>query len=217
MNTRTTTTPEVVSPLDLAPVLPVVVIPDAELAVPLARALLAGGLRAIEITLRSTAALEACRRITAEVPDMTVGVGTVRAPAHVTEARDAGAQFLVSPGATPGLLDALEDSCLPFLPGTATISEMMAVAERGITEMKLFPAEAVGGTALLRAVHGPLPDLRFCPTGGITPRTAATYLTQPNVGCVGGSWLTPADALNRRDWDGISTLAAAASSLRTAA
>lgn len=210
--TQTTTAPTT-SPLDLAPVLPVVVIPDAELAVPLARALVAGGLPAIEVTLRSPAALEACRRIAGEVPEAVVGVGTVREPAQVAAAHGAGARFLVSPGATPALLDEMLGSGLPFLPGTATVSEMMTVAERGITEMKLFPAEAVGGTALLRAVHGPLPELRFCPTGGIRADSAAGYLALPNVGCVGGSWLTPDDALRARDWARITALATAAAGL----
>ncbi|MCE3555992.1 bifunctional 4-hydroxy-2-oxoglutarate aldolase/2-dehydro-3-deoxy-phosphogluconate aldolase [Pseudonocardia sp. RS11V-5] len=208
---------EVGSPLDLAPVLPVVVIPDVETAVPLARALIAGGLPAIEITLRSPAALEACRRIVNEVPEAVVGIGTVRTPAQVAQARDAGARFLVSPGSTPALLDALEAGGLSFLPGTSTVSEMMAVAERGITEMKLFPAEASGGAALLQAVHGPLPELRFCPTGSIRPETASTYLRLPNVGCIGGSWLTPTDALQRRDWAQITALAVEASSLRAGA
>lgn len=213
-DTARTPSTATVSPLDLAPVLPVVVVSDAELAVPLARALVAGGLPAIEVTLRSPAALEACRRIAAEVPEAVVGVGTVREPAQVTAAREAGARFLVSPGSTPDLLDALLDGGVPFLPGTATVSEMMAVAERGITEMKLFPAEASGGAALLRAVHGPLPDLRFCPTGGIRPETAGDYLRLPNVGCVGGSWLTPDDALGARDWARITALAGAAAALR---
>ncbi len=198
------------SPLDLVPVLPVVVILDVELAVPLARALAAGGLPAIEITLRSPVALEACRRIVNEVPEVVVGVGTVREPVQVTQARDAGARFLVSPGSTPALLDAFQAGDLPFLPGVSTVSEMMTVAERGITEMKLFPAEASGGAALLKAVHGPLPDLRFCPTGGIRPETAGTYLRLPNVGCVGGSWLTPAEILDQRQWQAVASLARAA-------
>lgn len=197
------------SPLDLVPVLPVVVILDVEFAVPLARALAAGGLPAIEITLRSPVALEACRRIADEVPEVVVGVGTVREPVQVTQACDAGARFLVSPGSTPALLDAFQAGGLPFLPGVSTVSEMMAVAERGITEMKLFPAEASGGAALLEAVHGPLPDLRFCPTGGIRPETAGTYLQLPNVGCVGGSWLAPAEIMDQRQWQTITSLARA--------
>ncbi|SDG26837.1 bifunctional 4-hydroxy-2-oxoglutarate aldolase/2-dehydro-3-deoxy-phosphogluconate aldolase [Pseudonocardia oroxyli] len=207
------TTPPFTSPLDLAPVLPVVVIREVELAVPLARALLAGGLPAIEVTLRSPAALEACRRICAEVPEAVVGVGTVRTPAQVGEAHAAGARFLVSPGTTPNLLAEMVQCGLPFLPGTATVSEMMSVAERGITEMKLFPADAVGGVALLDAVRGPLPGLRFCPTGGIRAHTAHRYLALPNVGCVGGTWLTPDDMLREREWGRITELAAAAAAL----
>jgi 2-dehydro-3-deoxyphosphogluconate aldolase/(4S)-4-hydroxy-2-oxoglutarate aldolase len=214
MSTFAGTDQAVGSPLDLAPVLPVVVIPDVELAVPLARALAAGGLPAIEITLRSPVALEACRQIVDEVPEVVVGVGTVREPVQVTQARDAGARFLVSPGSTPALLDALQAGDLPFLPGISTVSEMMAVAERGITEMKLFPAEASGGAALLKAVHGPFPDLRFCPTGGIRPENASTYLRLPNVGCVGGSWLTPAEILDNRQWQAVASLACAAAALR---
>jgi 2-dehydro-3-deoxyphosphogluconate aldolase / (4S)-4-hydroxy-2-oxoglutarate aldolase len=200
--------------LDLAPVVPVVVLDDPERAVPLARALVDGGLPLIEVTLRTPTALEAVRRITDEVPDAVVGVGTVRTPLHVKESAAAGARFLVSPGATPSLLDAMDDSGLPYLPGVATIAEMLAVAERGVREMKFFPAEAAGGRPFLSAVAGPLPDLRFCPTGGITPSTAPEWLALGNVGCVGGSWLTPSDAVAAGDWDRIRALAADAAALR---
>lgn len=200
--------------LDLAPVVPVVVISDPATAVPIARALVDGGLPVIEVTLRTAAALEATRRIAREVPDAVVGVGTIRTPCQVRESRDAGAAFLVSPGATPSLLDAMDDSGLPYLPGVGTISEMLAVAERGRTEMKFFPAEAAGGRAFLRSVAGPLPDLRFCPTGGITADTAPGYLALGNVGCVGGSWLTPADAVEAGDWDRVRDLAASCAPLR---
>ncbi|MEQ3549348.1 bifunctional 4-hydroxy-2-oxoglutarate aldolase/2-dehydro-3-deoxy-phosphogluconate aldolase [Pseudonocardia nematodicida] len=199
--------------LDLAPVVPVVVLDDAEAAVPLARALVDGGLPVIEVTLRTPAGIEAVRRIAAEVPGAVVGTGTVRTPADVTASAAAGARFLVSPGTTPRLLDAMEDSELDLLPGTSSISEMMAVAERGHTAMKFFPAEAAGGRPFLKAVAGPLPELRFCPTGGITVASAPDYLALPNVGCVGGSWLTPADAVAAGDWDRIRTLAAAAARL----
>ncbi|MEU6699752.1 bifunctional 4-hydroxy-2-oxoglutarate aldolase/2-dehydro-3-deoxy-phosphogluconate aldolase [Pseudonocardia sp. NPDC046786] len=199
--------------LELAPVVPVVVLDDAGAAVPLARALVDGGLPVIEVTLRTPAAAEAVRRIAAEVPDAVVGTGTVRTPADVRLSVDAGARFLVSPGATPRLLDAMEDSGLDLLPGTSTISEMLAVAERGLTAMKFFPAEAAGGRPFLSAVAGPLPDLRFCPTGGISVDSAPDYLALPNVSCVGGSWITPADLVAAGDWDRIRSLAAAAAAL----
>lgn len=200
--------------LELAPVIPVVVLDDAEAAVPLARALVEGGLPVIEVTLRTPAATEAVRRIAAEVPDAVVGTGTVRTPEDVRASVDAGARFLVSPGATPPLLDAMEDSGLDLLPGTSSISEMLAVAERGHTAMKFFPAEAAGGRPFLKSVAGPLPDLRFCPTGGITVDTAPDYLALPNVACVGGSWLTPADAVASGDFERIRGLAAEAAALR---
>lgn len=203
------------SPLDLAPVLPVVVLQDKEAAVPLAGALVEGGLPAIEVTLRTPAALGAIARIAAELPDAVVGAGTITTPRQADEAAAAGARFLVSPGSTPVLLDAMAATGLPFLPGTSTVSEVLAVLERGLTAMKFFPAEAAGGTAYLKAVSGPLPEARFCPTGGITPATAPEYLALPNVGCVGGSWLTPADVVARKDWDQITKLAAEAAGLRT--
>jgi len=200
--------------LDLAPVIPVVVLDDAERAVPLARALLAGGLPAIEITLRTPCALDAIGRIAAEVPDAVVGAGTVRTPADVTAAVRAGARFLVSPGVTPALLDAMLDSGLPFLPGAGTVSEVMALAERGLREQKFFPAEAAGGVPYLKALASPIPEVRFCPTGGIRPANAPEYLALPNVGCVGGTWLTPADALASGDYDRIEKLAREAAGLR---
>ncbi|HEU5005581.1 MAG TPA: bifunctional 4-hydroxy-2-oxoglutarate aldolase/2-dehydro-3-deoxy-phosphogluconate aldolase [Jatrophihabitantaceae bacterium] len=200
--------------LDLSPVVPVVVLEDRAHAVPLARALLAGGVPVIEVTLRSDAALDAVRAIAAEVPGMVVGAGTVCSAAQAEAAVAAGAQFLVSPGSTDGLLDALADQAVPFLAGVATPSEMLRLLERGIAEAKLFPASAVGGTALLKAVAGPLPQLRFCPTGGISPASAPEFLALPNVGCVGGSWLAPADALAAGDWGRVTALAAEAAKLR---
>ncbi|MEV4288007.1 bifunctional 4-hydroxy-2-oxoglutarate aldolase/2-dehydro-3-deoxy-phosphogluconate aldolase [Nonomuraea bangladeshensis] len=200
--------------LDLAPVIPVVVIEDAATAVPLARALVAGGLPAIEVTLRTPAALEAIARIAAEVPEATVGAGTVRTAEDIAASAAAGARFLVSPGTTPSLVEALEASGVPYLPGAATVSEVMALAERGIKELKFFPAEAAGGVPYLKALSGPLPDVRFCPTGGIRATTAADYLALPNVGCVGGTWLTPADALEAGDWARVEKLAAEAAALR---
>lgn len=199
---------------DLAPVIPVVVVDTAEQAVPLARALVAGGLRVIELTLRTDAALDAIRAIAAEVPEITVGAGTVTTPARAKLAAEAGAQFLVSPGATPSLLGAMEETGLPFLPGTATVSEALAVLETGHTAMKFFPAEPSGGAAYLASLPTVIPDARFCPTGGISLASAPTYLALPNVGCVGGSWLTPKDAVAAGDWDRITALAAEAAALR---
>lgn len=204
-------TPE--SLLDLVPVVPVVVIEDLAHAVPVARALVAGGLPVVELTLRTPVALDAIHAVATEVPEILVGAGTVVSPGQVEQAVDAGAQFLVSPGATPALLAAMAGSGVPFLPGTATVSEALAVLEAGFAEMKFFPAEASGGAAYLRSLASPLPAARFCPTGGITPVTAADYLALPNVGCVGGSWLTPADALAAGDWDRVSALAAEAATL----
>ncbi len=201
---------------DLAPVIPVVVLDDAADAVPLARALVEGGLPAIEVTLRTPAAPEAIERIAAEVPDAVVGAGTVVRPEDAERAAGAGARFLVSPGCTPALRSAMEATGLPFLPGVATASEAMALLETGITAMKFFPAEAAGGAAALRALAGPLPSIRFCPTGGISPRNAADYLALGNVGCVGGSWLTPASVVGAGDWPRIRKLAAEAASLRPA-
>ncbi|MFF5338914.1 bifunctional 4-hydroxy-2-oxoglutarate aldolase/2-dehydro-3-deoxy-phosphogluconate aldolase [Streptomyces sp. NPDC013181] len=201
------------SVLDLAPVVPVVVLEDAADAVPLARALVAGGLPAIEVTLRTTAAPDAIRAIAAEVPDAVVGAGTVVSAGQVADMVAAGARFLVSPGWTDALLEAMKGSGLPFLPGVSTTSEVVALLERGVTEMKFFPAEAAGGTAYLKALSAPLPRARFCPTGGISPASAHAYLALPNVGCVGGSWMVPADAIAAHDWDRVERLAAEAAAL----
>ncbi|MDA0563474.1 bifunctional 4-hydroxy-2-oxoglutarate aldolase/2-dehydro-3-deoxy-phosphogluconate aldolase [Streptomonospora sp. S1-112] len=198
----------------LAPVIPVVVLESADAAVPLARALVAGGLAAIEVTLRTEAALEGIERIAAEVPGAVVGAGTVTSPEQVRAAAEAGAAFLVSPGCTPRLLAAMRDSGLPALPGVATASEALALLEEGVSAMKFFPAEAAGGRAYLKSLSGPLPQVRFCPTGGITPQSAPDYLALPNVGCVGGTWLTPPDAVAGGDWPRVEELARAAASLR---
>ncbi|WP_345266255.1 bifunctional 4-hydroxy-2-oxoglutarate aldolase/2-dehydro-3-deoxy-phosphogluconate aldolase [Nocardioides nanhaiensis] len=200
--------------LDVVPVMPVVVLERLEHAVPVARALVAGGLPAIELTLRTEVALEALRAIATEVPEILVGAGTILSPAQAQEARDAGARFLVSPGATPALLAGMLDTGLPFLPGTATVSEVLAVLEAGVTEMKFFPAEASGGAPYLKSLASPVPTARFCPTGGITAASAPAYLALPNVGCVGGSWLTPADVLAAEDWGRVETLAREAAALR---
>ncbi|MER5499827.1 MULTISPECIES: bifunctional 4-hydroxy-2-oxoglutarate aldolase/2-dehydro-3-deoxy-phosphogluconate aldolase [unclassified Streptomyces] len=202
------------SVLDLAPVVPVVVLEDAADAVPLARALVAGGLPAIEVTLRTPAALAAIEAIAAEVPDAVVGAGTVISVRNVADTVAAGARFLVSPGWTERLLDAMKASGVPFLPGVSTTSEVVALLERGVTEMKFFPAEAAGGTAYLKSLAPPLPQARFCPTGGISPASAPSYLALPNVGCVGGSWMLPADAVAAKDWARVERLASEAAALR---
>ena len=176
--------------LELSPVMPVVVIDDADDAVPTARALLAGGIGVIELTLRTPAALSAIERVAAEVPDIVIGAGTVVSPDQAKQAADAGAKFLVTPGCTDAVVDACFETGLPFLPGASTVSEAMRLAERGLTALKFFPAEASGGVAYLKSIAGPLPSLRFCPTGGITVASAPSYLALPNVGCIGGSWLT---------------------------
>ena len=176
--------------LELSPVMPVVVIDDADDAVPTARALLAGGIGVIELTLRTPAALPAIERVAAEVPDIVIGAGTVTSPDQAKQAADAGAKFLVTPGCTDAVVDACFETGLPFLPGASTVSEAMRLAERGLTALKFFPAEASGGVAYLKSIAGPLPSLKFCPTGGITVASAPSYLALPNVGCIGGSWLT---------------------------
>lgn len=195
------------------PVMPVIVVNDAAVAVDLARALVAGGIRTLEITLRTKAALAAMRRIRDEVPDALVGAGTVRTRAHLEAALDAGAQFGISPGLTPELAAAARASGVPFIPGVATPSEAMRAQDEGFNILKLFPAEAVGGIKLLKALAGPLPELRFCPTGGIDINSAPNYLALPNVLCVGGSWLTPDDAIAAQDWARITALAQQASAL----
>jgi 2-dehydro-3-deoxyphosphogluconate aldolase / (4S)-4-hydroxy-2-oxoglutarate aldolase len=200
--------------LDLAPVVPVVVIDDAADAVPLARALVSGGLPAIEVTLRTPAALDAIRAIAAEVPEAVVGAGTVISPDGVAQAVSAGSRFLVSPGWSDRLLGAMTESGVPFLPGVSTTSEVVELLERGITGMKFFPAEAAGGTAYLKSLGGPLPQARFCPTGGISLASAPSYLALPNVACVGGTWMLPADAVAARDWDRVEQLARGAAALR---
>ncbi|RSN13928.1 keto-deoxy-phosphogluconate aldolase [Streptomyces sp. WAC 05977] len=199
--------------LGLSPVMPVVVLDDADDAVPTARALLAGGIGVIELTLRTPAALASIERIAAEVPEIVIGAGTVTAPEHAKQAADAGAKFLVTPGCTDAVLDAAFDTGLPFLPGASTVSEAMRLAERGLTALKFFPAEASGGVAYLKSIGGPLPGLKFCPTGGITVKSAPDYLALSNVGCIGGSWLTPKDALAAKDFGKIEAFAAEASKL----
>jgi 2-dehydro-3-deoxyphosphogluconate aldolase/(4S)-4-hydroxy-2-oxoglutarate aldolase len=171
-------------------------------------------LRVLEVTLRTAGALEAVRAIVAEVPHAMVGVGTVLEPAQFGEARRAGARFAVSPGHTAGLLAAAGDGGMPFLPGMATVSEAMVLAERGYRALKFFPAEPAGGVAFLRALQAPLPELRFCPTGGIDAARAVEYLALSNVPCVGGSWVVPPAAMRAADWRQIEVLARAAAALR---
>jgi 2-dehydro-3-deoxyphosphogluconate aldolase/(4S)-4-hydroxy-2-oxoglutarate aldolase len=190
------------------PVIPVVVIDRADDAVPLARALLAGGVDTMEITLRTADALEAIRSVAEQVPDMAVGAGTIVRSEQAREAVGAGAAFLVSPGCTPRLLEAMLDQAVPILPGAATASEVIALMEHGVTEMKFFPAAAAGGTQALRALAGPLPKVTFCPTGGIDRASSPDYLALPNVACVGGSWLTPSDLVAAQKWDAITAIAA---------
>lgn len=202
--------------LALGPVVPVIIIDNVDDAVPLAEALVAGGLRALEITLRTSAALAAIKLVAARVPGAVVGAGTIVEPSQIAAVRAAGAQFMVSPGCYPTLLDAALESHVPFLPGTATPSEVMALQARGLRHVKLFPAEAVGGAKLLKSLASPLPNMMFCPTGGITPKNAGDYLALPNVTCVGGSWMIPQDLVAARDWAGITRLAAEAASLRDA-
>lgn len=196
----------------LAPVIPVLVIDDAGVARRLAEALVAGGLPALEVTLRTPAALDAIRAM-AEVEGGVVGAGTLLTPADVAAAKAAGARFGVSPGATDRLLEACEDAGLPLLPGAATASEAMALLERGYTAAKFFPAEQAGGVAALRALGAPLPQLRFCPTGGVSLKTAPDYLALSNVMCVGGSWVAPKAMVEAGDWAGIEALAREASAL----
>ncbi len=196
----------------LAPVVPVLVIDRASDAAPLARALVAGGLPALEVTLRTPAALEAIRAMAA-VPGGVVGAGTLLTPADVKAAKAAGARFGVSPGTTERLLSACEEEGLPLLPGAATATEVMVLLERGYTVQKFFPAEASGGAGALAAIGGPIPQVRFCPTGGIGPRNAGDYLSLGNVLCVGGSWVAPKDRVAAGDWAGIETLARAAAAL----
>jgi 2-dehydro-3-deoxyphosphogluconate aldolase/(4S)-4-hydroxy-2-oxoglutarate aldolase len=202
------------SMLDVAPVVAVVTIADAGVAAPLAQALLDGGIAAIEVTLRTPAALDAIRTIAKNLPQAAVGAGTVLSVADFEAAAAAGARFAVSPGATPALIDAAEKSPLPWLPGAATASEAMVLAGYGYTLQKFFPAEAAGGVEYLRALSGPLPGIRFCPTGGVRADSAPEYLRLPNVIAVGGSWLTPDGLVRARDWPAISALARAARALR---
>ncbi|PWV64705.1 bifunctional 4-hydroxy-2-oxoglutarate aldolase/2-dehydro-3-deoxy-phosphogluconate aldolase [Plasticicumulans acidivorans] len=197
-----------------APVIPVLVIDDAADAVALARALVDGGLPVLEVTLRTPAALAAIERIAAELPEAIVGVGTVRNAADLAASLRAGARFAVSPGLTPALAAAARDSELPLLPGVMTASEAMAAMEAGFDALKLFPAQQAGGIGMLKAIAGPFPELLFCPTGGISPENFRDFLAQPNVACVGGSWLAPRALVAAADWDAVRRLASEAAAAR---
>lgn len=200
-----------------SPVIPVIAIDELQQAVPLARALVEGGIRVLEVTLRTVHGIAAIREITEQVPDAIVGVGTLTRPEEFAIARNAGAVFGVSPGLTSALAEAARTSGLALLPGVMTPSEVLAAREHGFEQMKLFPAMQAGGLGMLKALAGPLPGLMFCPTGGISLETAPQFLALENVACVGGSWLTPKDAMRTGDWDAIKALAQAASALRPAA
>lgn len=194
-------------------VIPVIAIDDPEHAVPLAKALVAGGIRVLEVTLRTQHGLGAIKAMSA-VEGAIVGVGTLTQPEEFAAARDAGAVFGVSPGLTPALVAAAKSSGLPLLPGVMTPSEVMVARELGFKQLKLFPAVPAGGVGMLNGIGGPLPDVMFCPTGGISQETAAQFLALKNVACVGGSWLTPKDAMLAGDWARITEIAQAASALR---
>lgn len=196
-----------------APIIPVLVLDDVACAPALAKALVAGGLPALEVTLRTAAALDAIRAM-ADVEGGIVGAGTLLTPADIRAAKDAGATFGVSPGATPRLVAAAAEIGLPLLPGAATASEVMALWEQGYDMLKFFPAEAAGGVAALKSIGAPIPQVGFCPTGGITTENAASYLALPNVICAGGSWVAPKAKITAGDWAGITALARAAAALR---
>jgi 2-dehydro-3-deoxyphosphogluconate aldolase/(4S)-4-hydroxy-2-oxoglutarate aldolase len=200
--------------LTAAPVVPVLTIEDRAIAVPLAKALVAGGLTALEVTLRTSAGMDCIRAIAAEVEGANVGAGTVLTRRQFDDSVANGAQFLVSPGATPGLVAAAGDCGVPFLPGAATASEAMILAEAGFNIVKFFPAEPAGGIPYLKALASPLPALRFCPTGGVGPKNAAAYLALPNVVCVGGSWVAPAESVAAKDWARVTALSRDAANLK---
>lgn len=199
--------------MNTSPVIPVMVINNVEQAVPLAHALVEGGLKVLEITLRTPAALESIQAIKAKVPDAIVGAGTIIDSRTLQQSIAAGAEFLVSPGVTDSLLDEALASGVPLLPGVITPSEVMRLLERGITAMKFFPAQAAGGIPMLKAIGAPLPQVTFCPTGGVNPGNARDYLALANVACVGGSWMAPASLVDAEDWTEIKRLAVEAAAI----
>lgn len=204
------------SVLAASPVMPVIVLEEVAHAVPLARALVAGGIRVLEVTLRTPVALDCMRAIAAEVPEALLGAGTVLSAADLDAAAKAGAVFAISPGASPALLEAARTSPIPFLPAVMTPSDVITAMDAGFDTFKLFPAAQAGGMAMLKALGGPFPQARFCPTGGIDAASAPAFLALPNVVCVGGSWLCPAELVRAGDWDAITALARAAAALRPA-
>lgn len=211
MSSKTDT---LLSHLNGQPVIPVLKIDNVADAVPLARALAKGGLPAIEITLRTPDALEAIRRVIGEVEEAIVGAGTILDPRQFEQAAEAGSKFIVSPGLTRELLRAADGSPVPLLPGAITPGEVMTARDAGLDFLKFFPAEQAGGVAFLKALASPLADIRFCPTGGVTPGNASDYLSLPNVICVGGSWVAPDNLVKAGDWDAIERLAREATALR---
>ena len=199
-----------IAPLDVlnaGPVVPVIVIQKIEQAVPLAQALLAGGVKVLEVTLRSEVAVDAIRRISREVPDAIVGAGTVASPEDLEAIAEAGAVFAISPGLTPTLLVAANQGPIALIPGISTASELMFGMEMGYTEFKFFPAEAAGGVQMLKSIGGPFPHITFCPTGGVSPKNYNDYLALANVACVGGSWIVPSREIEMENWDTITKLA----------
>jgi 2-dehydro-3-deoxyphosphogluconate aldolase/(4S)-4-hydroxy-2-oxoglutarate aldolase len=201
------------NPLDVlntGPVVPVIVIQDVEQAVPLAQALLAGGIKVLEVTLRSEAAIDAIRLLSREVPEAVVGAGTVASSADLEAVTDAGAVFAISPGLTPSLLEAANQGPIALIPGIATASELMLGMEMGYTAFKFFPAEAAGGLPMLKSIGGPFPHITFCPTGGVSPNNFNAYLSLANVACVGGSWIVPSRDIEAGNWGAITELAAEA-------
>lgn len=210
----TAKTEKLLAILKAQPVVPVLIVDDAKSAVPLARALVAGGLKAIEITMRTPAALDAIRAVAAEVEGANVGAGTILSARDWDAAVAAGSTFIVSPGVTRGILDAAKASDVPILPGAATPSEVMALREEGVDVMKFFPAEQAGGAAYLKALSSPLAGTLFCPTGGISLKNAKDYLSLPNVVCVGGSWVAPKELVAAGDWAGITRLASEAAAIK---
>jgi len=202
--------------MDISPLMPVMVINNVEHAVPLANALVKGGLKVLEITLRTDAALESIRRIKAEVPEAIVGAGTIINEETLNAAIEAGAEFIVSPGTTSSLADAALKTGVPFLPGISTPGEALALFEKGITEMKFFPAEAAGGVPMLKSIGAPIPQITFCPTGGVNQKNVNEYYSLPNVAVVGGSWMCSANLVDAENWSEITRLSAEAIELATA-
>ncbi|MCJ8340423.1 MAG: bifunctional 4-hydroxy-2-oxoglutarate aldolase/2-dehydro-3-deoxy-phosphogluconate aldolase [Pseudomonadales bacterium] len=190
-----------------SPIIPVVAIASSTDAIPLANALLEGGIKVIEITLRTNAALESIQLIAEQLPQMKVAAGTVLNPLQYQQAIDAGAQFVISPGITETLLDKGQDNPIPLLPGISSASELMQALDKGYSRCKFFPAEAAGSIAMLKALNGPFSQVKFCPTGGITPENATAFLALSNVICVGGSWLSPNKLIEQQDWSAISQIA----------